>query len=491
MRFGRSALELSAATFALTIAAFYSIRTSAALVDPDIWWHISVGDWIAANHTLPRTGILSQHVERPWVAYSWGFDLLVSAVHRISGVPGIISLLVIFQVLVSFVFLLAIRRSARNPWWSCLVAAVSIYAFYINPLRPALFTLLFFTVQLLIIFEAERRDDDRLLFWMGPLFCAWANTHIQFVYGLFVLVLYVAARVVSLATTSSLTTEAGRRAAMRGVGALGVAVACSAIGPNGVLPHRVALEYATQLNQYQVIQELRPIDFRRPEHYAQLLLLMSACFAVGKARRFNLFRAALLVATAAVSFRAMRDSWFVSIAAGFVLADAAGQPARDRHTDDRAVAAIRPAVLYSLAGVLALGVSFALASRHGMTVPELAGVIDRVYPLRATEFVRQSGLEGPMYNDFNWGGFLTSRLPDHPVAIDPRADLYDGALFAQSLRTANAAPGWQKDPDLARANFVIIQRWFPLASALANDAQFRLVYQDHIAAVFVRGKPRQ
>src|SRR5688572_994597 len=99
-------IELAAACVTLTIAAYFSITSSAAMVDPDIWWHIGVGDWIVDHVTLPRTGILSQHVEREWVAYSWGFDVLVSTVHRLYGLSGIVGFLICFQVALSLAFLL-------------------------------------------------------------------------------------------------------------------------------------------------------------------------------------------------------------------------------------------------------------------------------------------------------------------------------------------------------------------------------------------------
>ena len=478
--------ELAAACFTLTIASYYSILGMPAMKDPDIWWHIGVGDWIVANTSLPRVGVLSQHLERSWTAYSWGFDVVVSTAHRIDGLPGIIGLLIGLQVLISLVFLLVVRHLARSPWWSCLIAAASIYAYYVNPLRPVLFTLLFFTIELFIIFEAERRANDKLLAWLAPVFLLWANFHLQFVYGLIVLGLYSVARIVTFARARTSGREPDAAPPMIVFAVLAASVLCSSIGPNGILPFRVALDYAADLPQYQVIQELGAINFRRPEHFVQLLLLMAACFVVGRSPRVDVFRVLLLVVTAVVSFRAMRDSWFVSMASGVVIAEAAGRSLARAATNGAATPSVRPAVQYAVAAMLALGLSYALARREGIGMTELATVIDRSYPLRATEFIERAKLKGPMYNDFNWGGFLILRLPEYPVSIDPRADLYDTGLFTQSLKTANATHGWQQDPDIARANFILIQRWFPLAAALANDKQFRLVYQDHIAAIFVR-----
>src|SRR5258706_15215594 len=66
-----SIVQWAAAVIALFIAPYYSIRTWASVVDPDIWWHIRTGDWIFAHHTVPRYAIFSQHLDRPWIAYSW------------------------------------------------------------------------------------------------------------------------------------------------------------------------------------------------------------------------------------------------------------------------------------------------------------------------------------------------------------------------------------------------------------------------------------
>ena len=468
------AAELVAETFALVIAAYYSMSTDATVIDPDIWWHIRVGDWIASHWSVPRVGILSQHIERPWIAYSWGFDVLVSRVHRVYGLQGIPSLTICLQVLISFVFLVAIRRLAKGAWWSWLIAALSIYAFYVNPLRPLLLTLLFFTVELAILFDAERRKDDRLLFWMAPLLLVWANVHIQFVYGMFVFGLYIATRLLTKGSRATL------------VGALAAALVCSCIGPNWAWPYGVAINYATHPAQYQIIQEMAAINFRRPEHYVQLLLVMAACVALGRQRRLDLFRSLLLLSTAMVSFRSMRDSWFVSMAAGFVIAEAVGQARLGDAAEDTTRRPIRPVMQYALAAMLALGVSFGFAIQHGLSTPALIAAIDRVYPIRATQFVGDMNLPGPIYNDFNWGGFVIFNLPGQPVSVDPRVDLYGDELVIRSIRTANAERGWQTDPDLVRANVVLMQRWYPLAAALAADPHFRQVYQDPLAVVFVR-----
>src|SRR5205085_4765252 len=58
--------------------------------------------------------------------------------------------------------------------------------------RPWLFTILFFTLELGIILDVRRTGSSRKLLWIPVIFAAWANIHIQFVYGLLVLAMAIA-----------------------------------------------------------------------------------------------------------------------------------------------------------------------------------------------------------------------------------------------------------------------------------------------------------
>jgi hypothetical protein len=482
--------QWAAAAFALLIAPYYSIRTWAAVVDPDIWWHMRTGDWIIAHHAVPRNAIFSQHMERPWIAYSWLFDVLVSSLQHRFGLAGLPGFLICLQVLISLIFLLAMRHFARSFWWSLIIASFAIYAFYVNPLRSLLFSLLFFIIELAIIFEADRRADDKLLFWTAPLFLLWANLHIQFIHGLFILALYLGTRMFSLlARWLPLDSRETSRARLLTV--FGAAFAASCIGPNWAYPYREAFGYAVHSAQYEFVQEMLAMNFRRPEHYVELFLLIAACYVVGRFRSRDLFRPLLLLVTALVAFRSLRDAWFLTISAAFVLAEAAGQAHQPATADSEAHPRTRllTNLNYALAAAAALVLSFTMAIRQGMTAPALMTVIDQVYPIRATGFVMDSHLPGPMFNSFNWGGFLIFNLRDQPVSMDPRVNAYGDELATRSVNTVNGIR-WQDDPDLARARFVLLERPAPLASALESDPRYQVAYKDQIAVVFVRTQYR-
>jgi hypothetical protein len=85
----------------------------------------------------------------------------------------------------------------------------------------------------------------------------------------------------------------------------------------------------------------------------------------------------------------------------------------------------------------------------------------------------------------NWGGYLIFNLREYPVAMDGRNEAYGGDI-SESNRVADGLPGWKQDKTFASSNLVLIEKNFPLARLLSADSDFKLVYADHLAKVFIR-----
>jgi hypothetical protein len=93
----------------------YSLREKYCVTDFDTWWHLKVGDWIIRNAALPHTGILScTAAERAWVAYSWGYEVLLLLAYSWFGLVGIGALGTILTVGVAFSIYWMLRRIGGN-----------------------------------------------------------------------------------------------------------------------------------------------------------------------------------------------------------------------------------------------------------------------------------------------------------------------------------------------------------------------------------------
>jgi hypothetical protein len=117
--------------------------------------------------------------------------------------------------------------------------------------------------------------------------------------------------------------------------------------------------------------------------------------------------------------------------------------------------------------------------------------VRRDYPAAAAEFIERRGSSGPLYNYFDWGGYLIWRLPQLPVAIDGRTLVHGEARILAHVDTWQGKSGWRTDPELAAAKIVVGPRDTPLASLLRLDDRFTLAYEDRDgpAVVFERRPP--
>jgi hypothetical protein len=116
----------------------------------------------------------------------------------------------------------------------------------------------------------------------------------------------------------------------------------------------------------------------------------------------------------------------------------------------------------------------------------LRQTIAEVYPVQAINFLRDHPQPGPLYNSYDWGDFITWYMPDYPVSIDGRTDLYGDELDTRSFMTTNADPSYANDPVLIESNLVLLPPQRPLAYVLRIDPKFKVVYEDSVAVVFVR-----
>ncbi len=114
----------------------------------------------------------------------------------------------------------------------------------------------------------------------------------------------------------------------------------------------------------------------------------------------------------------------------------------------------------------------------------LATDLAKDMPVHAVEAVRARGYTGPLYNDYNWGGYLIWALR-MPVSIDGRAAFYGDQRLDRSMATWNAEPDWASDAQLSSAGVVIGPVKAALTQMLRMDPRFQLVYEDKVAAVFV------
>jgi hypothetical protein len=112
----------------------------------------------------------------------------------------------------------------------------------------------------------------------------------------------------------------------------------------------------------------------------------------------------------------------------------------------------------------------------------------REYPAGAVQYVREHRPPGPLFNHFNWGGYLIWTLPEYPVGMDGRTNLYGEERLTRTLDTWRGAKGWERDAELLAAGVVIAPKnLHTKLTDLLREAtdRWKIVYEDDVAVVFV------
>ncbi len=476
-------LQLTGLGCWLAFILWRSLALKLTVRDLDNWWHLQVGRWILANHSFPHTGIFSATAaNRPWAAYSWGYELLLSLAYKWFDLMGMATFGTIMTLLVAASVYGMARTLSGRFWTAFLIAAVAcaVFLFTMCP-RPAYFTMMLFAAELTVLLEANRTGRMQLLYWLPVLFLLWANLHIQFIYGLAVLGLFLVVNVFyKLAEVAGWSLRWVSPSSLPLMPLALVSAACFLVpffSPYSYHLYEIVYGYANAKVPYQMIREMQPITFQVPSHYLQVLLAGAAFFALGRGRQIDLFKAAMLALAAIVGFRMMRDSWFLCIAAAACIADL---PTEDSAREPGET-------WYEWSGVAAFvlvaGLLFA-GDTHFNRVG-LDARISSIFPVNAANYLRKNPRPGPLYNSIDWGGFLIWYMPDHPVSIDGRTDLYGDEILARFFATGGG-DDYMNDPYLNEAGVVLLERGMPLATVLQNDGRFQKVYEDQLATVFVR-----
>jgi hypothetical protein len=254
--------------------------------------------------------------------------------------------------------------------------------------------------------------------------------------------------------------------------------AATLVGPNLYHPYLAVLAYTKAKFAYKVIVELQPLSFRIFSNFIELFLAAAGFYAIGWQKKIHPFRLALLGVASVVAFRTMRDAWFICLSAAACIADfPAAETIPYRKDSWRELAVTAAAVAF---------IAFLSAPLIGFTPRNLDRAISADYPVDAINFLRRNSFSGPLYNNLNWGGFLMWYLPEFPVAVDGRNDLYGDDLDQVFYYSESAFPSYQTDPYLREAGLVVLQSKLPLAKVLIIDPRFTLIYRDEVATVFAR-----
>jgi hypothetical protein len=448
--------------------------------DPDIWWHLAAGRWILQHHALPMTDPFSSYgLGKPWIVYSWMFDVIVQLLYRPFGYAAIAYFEVLIRMALAVALFHLVQSLLPHFWRAAVITGVSLYAmsWVIGP-RPGMLTTLFVMIELNILLSVRRTGVAKKLWLLPPLFVIWANWHIQFVYGLLLLGVFACDALVSRLLKNKTTKV--NLLPLKGVWLVSCAsFFATLVSPYGARLYAMIFQFMHLPRLLDQVTELRAMTFRQPSNYVVLFLALSAAMAIGWRRDTRLLWPILLSIASVLAFRSVRETWFLAVISACALADGWDL----KGSENRPPLAPR----YRLAtAVFLLAVAIVGCRYYGVSNDFIEIQVTGDFPETAARYIEKQHLVGPLYNDYNWGGFLIWRLPQLRVAIDGRASVHGDERSGHFTDVWLGRPEWASDPELLQSNLVLAKRNTALASLLRLDQRFKIAYEDVQAVVFQR-----
>ena len=463
----------------LSMVFVLAMRQSVS-IDPDLWWHLKVGEQIIDTRSIPHTDDYSFTKQgSEWVAHEWFSEVILAGIYRLSGFVGLV---IVFSLVIVIVLWLTYRRCEGKPYAAGI--AILLAAAASSPLfgvRPQMLTLLLASIYIGILERFDPKAQSRRLWWLVPLMLLWVNPHAGFALGLALIGLYIVRAVLD-----------GEWHYIRPL--LIVLLICTVVvplNPNGFRMFSYPYETLTSPSMAAFIQEWASPDFHKTTYLPLALLLLSTAAAMAlspkRARPGELF---LVLITTLGALRSVRHIPIFSLFAAPALAKHLWAIAQSRGWDKLLTGdETRPNAMKLVINIVLLIAPVALGvSRVWHFATHHQNYVSLRNPIAAVEFLRSRRLPGPIYNRYGWGGYLIYHLyPDYRVYIDGRADVYGDAFFSEAMQTYDGVNDWAQSFNRYDIKTVLISPDAPLANLLRNDGMnWKLIYEDDQAVIFTR-----
>jgi hypothetical protein len=450
----QDALRWPAGVPALVILAG-GLAGASRLRSYDLFWHLETGRRILESGAVFRTDPFSFTAPgTPWVDHSWLFQIVAWLAWAGGGAWGPWLLQAATGAALAALFLWHLSRWRVPPAAAVALTLVALQgARFRLTFRPELATLLLAALAAALLVRHPSQGRALAPLWVPPLAALWMNLH----GGAVLAPLMVGAALAGEAGGRLLPLASAARPEARRLGilllALPLTVAALLLNPYGYRVLQVPFQVTRIVGQSWAPNP----EWRWPEPSTFPLLYLCVAglvvVALARWRRADPGALALGLLGAVLALRYVRNVGVFFVLLPFAAAPLLGG-VRSRQ--------VRPWLVRGLAlagaGWIALAPAWlALGPPAGPAGP---GLEEGRYPVEACDFVERQRIDGRLFNEVAFGGYLIWRFPGRPVFIDGRNEIYPELLRDIHAGLQDVQEFWE-----------LMERWQIQAAVLRYPAE--------------------
>jgi hypothetical protein len=500
-------------------ATVFLIFLKVDLWDYDFWWHIATGRYIVETGTIPDkdpfsyTSNLDEN-RNPFPGWEnsvlkqyWLSQIILYLIYDYAGPKGIIILRSVLLILTLFLVFRQLQR------WSVSLPVTFIFVFMLFTIlmkalgeRPVLFTILFTALAFFILEDFKDKKDKRILL-LPPLMLLWSNLHGGFILGVVIIMSFIIGEGIKILLKKD---EYTRHEIILFYTVTIMSIGLSFINPTGWDAFSFALStkyrpFTEGVYEYQSPFLMYKNKLMQVQYSYVFLVLIFPIVLILRNRKFDLSHFMLLSGTLIMSISAMRFIVYYGIIGAMVLGKESDILIRNllkMKFSDKAYQKILNGL------TIAIFFSAILFMTGFLKFKDLNFDIARYYsvPAAAVDFIEKNSLQGNMFNDMNYGGYIAWRLyPWQKTFIDTRAPNFAVRLESGWIEGGvDSVDGTNSDKNVAvwkvllnhyKVNFVFMPLLNlygyipPLIFKLSESEMWVPVYCDMSSIIFIRNTP--
>jgi hypothetical protein len=462
----------------LLLLALISLAKLIHLFTADLGRHLTNGRLLWENldwEILTKNTYSYTHPEFAVPMHHWASGIIFYLVGQSGGFVSL-SLFYILLLLFSCACVWLITRLNAAPLISISVALLflPLLAFRAE-VRPEGFSYLFTAIVYALLESAKQQRLPHKALWILPLLLvAWVNLHIQFVFGFALLAAYWLTKKISNLNQVIIVSLVG-------------VCTLNPFGPNGLIyPLALFKNYGYEIFENQTVWFFLTRDFDIPVLPAAITAIILTTLCVGYSlykRRWQDPKLWLALLATIMALTAVRQLPYIFLLATPLVAQA---------LSTLIVSYKQKIILFIACAITAL---YFLLQIHPLKSSWGLGVEPKQF--NAARFYLQYQLKGPIFNNYDIGGYLIYTLfPEHKVFTDNRPEAYPAEFFTQTyIPMQESEKIWQQE--LAKYNFETIFFYrndlTPWAQQFLNnrirDPNWATVFLDSDVIILIQNNP--
>lgn len=478
------------------------------LCDPDYYWHLKTGEYIIQTWSIPNQDIFSYTMEGEiWVLHEWLFEIILYAIYSSFGEISIkfLTVSIAFLSIFSIFSISKKHSSSRIAFLAVLFLYPILFVPFIAP-RPQIISYIFFTFIIHSLFELKYFYNKTYLYYIPILMIFWVNLHGGYIVGIALLLIFYCTEFLNLWFKTGCFKHAINTTKHLGLITI-ISIIATGVNPEFYQHLLYPFQVMSMGTSLDFINEWKSPDFHiifgkgylifififfltellknKRSDFTEILLplffLMQGFIAVRHIPITLLTITPFLCKNITIiTSQENIQELFTKLNHPWLKKSHSTNLSKDLGTKE---------YLFNWLILCSIILLFYMTPSAPHFQPYQDNKQAKV-PEEAVNFIENNHIEGHIFNNYDYGGYLIYRLfPKQKIFIDGRADMYGDEFVEKYISIYYGDANWEKNFDEYNIQYIISGNNAPLRQLVLARGDFKLVYEDEYHSVLLKNNP--